>query len=222
MEFTLEYRLKVGLHTLSCYFYYISRCCCLLPTSHLVEVRSDECDLVIFDLRCILCHNQLAAVYTGTVELNLHIAAADDLAFKCRCECNRDIDVCDLDLDISCFKRSSVEFGNVRLNDQALRNSEDVLGLVGDYRETKCDRACTTCYDNIGSSGCKCIYKCRYTFHGVFHQALLHHPAVTLPKIRAARTATDTTWITRCNIFAQRDRHVRLHLFCSQVLHTDR
>ena len=39
-------------------------------------------------------------------------------------KCNRDIDVCDLDLDISCLQRSCVEFGNVRLNDQALWNFE--------------------------------------------------------------------------------------------------
>ena len=100
---------------------------CLLPQLHFVDVRSYQCDLVIFDLRCILCHNQLAAVYTGAVEFNLHIAAADDLTFKCRCECNRNVDVCDLDLDISGFQRSCVEFGNVRLNDQALWNFESIF-----------------------------------------------------------------------------------------------
>ena len=200
MEFTLEYRLEVGLHTLSCYFYYITDAL-FASYRHFVDVRSYQCDLVIFDLRCILCHNQLAAVYTGAVEFNLHIAAADDLTFKCRCECNRNVDVCDLDLDISCFQRSCVEFGNVRLNDQALWNFERIF--VCDYRETKCDRTCSTCNDNR-IKRCKCIYKCRYTFHGVFHQACCI-TRLNVAEDQGCSYCNGYNMYYTCNIFAQRD-----------------
>ena len=112
---------------------------------------------------------QLEAVFSGTVELYLHIALTDDLALECGREGYRDIDFRDLDLDITRFKRSSVEFVHVFLNDQALRYAEDILGLVGNNRETKCDRACAACYDYI-IQRFECINECRHTLEGVLHQ----------------------------------------------------
>ena len=168
MELTLEYRLKVSLHALSGNLYHVADAM-LAAYLELVEVRSDYFDLVILNLRRILCLNQLEAVHTGTVELYLHIAAADNLALECGCEGNRDIDLGNLNLNISCFNRSSVELGYVLLNDQALRYTEDVLGLVGNYRETKSDCACTASYDNI-IQRLERIYERRYTVHGVLHQ----------------------------------------------------
>src|SRR5699024_5608229 len=97
VEFTLEYRLEVGLHALSCNLYH--RCDAVFASNfEFVEVRSDHFDLVIFYLRHIFGLYQLTAVYTGTVEFYLHSAAADDLAFKCGREGNRNVDVCDLDI----------------------------------------------------------------------------------------------------------------------------
>ena len=211
MEFTLEYRFKVGLHTLSCYFYYITDAL-FASYRHFVDVRSYQCDLVIFDLRCILCHNQLAAVYTGAVEFNLHISAADDLTFKCRCECNRNVDVCDLDLDVSCFQRSCVEFGNVRLNDQALRNLESIF--VCDYRETKCDRTCSTCNDNR-IKRCKCIYECRYTFHGVFHQTCCI-TRLNVTEDQSCSYCNGYNMYYACNVFSQRDHTYVCTCFVTQ------
>ena len=167
VELTLEYRLEVCLHVLSCYLYHISDAL-FASYRHLIHIRSDQLDLVILDLACFFCMYQLTAVYSGTVKLYLHIAAADDLAFESRCECYRNVDVCDLDLNVSCLKRSCVEFGNILLNDQALRNTEGLL--VCDNREAKCDCSCSTCYDHF-IQRCKCINKCRNTFHRVFHQA---------------------------------------------------
>ena len=89
-----------------------------------IEIRSDHFDLVILYFAHILGLYQLKAVYTGTVELNLHIFTTDDLALECRCVSNRDINICNLDLDVSCLKRGSIELGNIRLYDQALRNLE--------------------------------------------------------------------------------------------------
>ena len=74
----------------------------------LVEVRSDYFYLVVLNLRRVLCLNQLEAVHTRTVELYLHIAAADNLALECGCEGNRDIDLGNLNLNISCFNRSKM------------------------------------------------------------------------------------------------------------------
>ena len=169
VEFTLEYRLEVGLHVLSSYIYDVSD---LLFASyfHLIEVRSDESELVILNLACVFGANQLKAVFSGTVELNLHITSTDDLALECRCEGYRDINLGNLNLNVTCLKRGSVEFGYVFLNDQALRHTEDVLSLVGDYRETKCDSACTASYYYV-IQRFECVYECRYTIHGVFHQS---------------------------------------------------
>ncbi len=51
---------------------------CLEPTSNSSMSGSDQLDLVIFYFGSIFCLNQLAAVYAGTVKLNLHITTADD------------------------------------------------------------------------------------------------------------------------------------------------
>ena len=51
--------------------------------------------------------------------------------------------------------------------------------------------------------------------HGVLGQRGLKSPGVMLPKIRAARTATETTWITDCDVLAQQAPRGR----CRPVLH---
>ena len=168
VEFTLKYRLEVGLHILSCYIYDVSN---LLFASnfHLVEIRSHKSKLVILNFACILSTYKLETVFSGTIELNLHISTTDDLALKCRCKGYRNINLSDLNLDVTCFKRSSIKFGYILLNDQALRYTEDVLGLVGNNRETKCDCACTASYNYV-IQRFECVYECRYTLEGVFHQ----------------------------------------------------
>ena len=168
MEFTLDNRLEVRLHVLSSYFYYVSDAV-LASKFHLIYFWTNHCNLMVFYFRKLTCLYKLCTVYAGTIKLNLHFFTTDDLTFKCRCECYRNVDVCNLNLDITSFKRSSVEFADIFLNDQALRYTEDILCLVCNYRESKCDCACSTSYDYV-IQRCKCIYECRYTLECVFHQ----------------------------------------------------
>ena len=102
----------------------------LLPSSISSTSGPTTVDLVILNLGSIHGLNQLAAVHTGTVELNLHVTTTDDLTLECGCECNRDIDIGDLDLNVTCFKRGSIEFAYVFLYDQALRYAEEFSSLV--------------------------------------------------------------------------------------------
>ena len=167
MEFTLDNRLEIRLHVFACNLNNISDAV-LAAQLHLIYFRSYNRDLVILDLGSIHGLNQLAAVHTGTIELNLHVTTTDDLTLECGCECNRDIDIGDLDLNITSLKRGSIEFAYVFLYDQALRYAEGLL--IGDYREAKSDSACATSYDNRIQRS-KSIYECRYTFHGILHQS---------------------------------------------------
>src|SRR5699024_5595460 len=93
MELTLDNRLKVRLHVLSSDFYNIGDGI-LTSQFHFVYVRTYNGDLVIFNLCSVYSLYQLSTVYTRTIKFNLHIAAADDLTFKCRSESNRNIDIC--------------------------------------------------------------------------------------------------------------------------------
>ena len=200
MELTLDNRLEIRLHALACYFYDVSKG--VLGTNlKCINIRSDDFDLVILYFAHILGLYQLEAVHAGTVELYLHIFTTDDLTLECRCVSNRDINICDLDLDVSCLKRGSVELGNIRLYDQALRNLERIL--VCDYREAKCDCACTACYDyRIQRS--KSVYECRYTLHGVLHQCA----CITSSYITKDQSCTDCNGYNmdnRCHILAKRD-----------------
>ena len=167
VEFTLEYGLEVCLHVLSGNFYHV---CDRLFASYreLIKVRSDNFDLVIFDLAHIFSMNKLYTVNTGTIELNLHVATADDLTLECGCESNRDIDLGDLDLDVTCFQRCSIEFADVFLYDQALRYTEGLF--VGNYREAKSDSAGTAGNDHFVQRS-ECVNESRYTVHGIFHQS---------------------------------------------------
>ena len=63
-----------------------------------------------------------------------------------------------------------VELADVLLDDQALRYPEDVLGFVGDYRETKGDGARAGCHDHI-IQRFERVDEGRYTLEGILHQA---------------------------------------------------
>ncbi len=134
-------------------------------------------------------------VYTGTVELNLHITTTNNpRALECGCEGNR-YRSCNFNLNILALNRSgSVELGYVPERDQALRHTEMFSALVGDYRKPSAIAPAPS-YDNI-IQRLERIYERRYTVHGVLHQRAPASPALRWPKIRAARSATDTTWIT--------------------------
>ena len=202
VEFTLDNRFKVCLHVLACNFNNI--CDAVLASKfHVVYFRSNYCDLVIFDLRSVTGLYKLCTVNTGTIEFNLHVFTTDDLTFECGCESNRDIDVCDLDLDVTCFQGCSIEFAYIFLNDKALRYAEDILCLVCNYRESKCDSTCTTSYDHV-IQRFECVYECRYTVHCVFHQcACISRFYVTEDQscTKCYRYYMDNC----CNVFAKRD-----------------
>ena len=206
VEFTFEYRFEVCLHALSCYFYYITDRV-LASYFKCIDIRSDDFDLMVFDLRCFFGLNKFETVNTGTIEFNLHITTTDDFTFKCRCECYRNVDVCNLDLDISCFQRSCIEFADIFLNDQALWYTA-VYSIycrlvVCDYRETKSDCACTTSYDYF-IQWSECIYECRYTFHCVLHQSC----SISWLNVTEDQSCSDSyryNMDNRCNIFSKRD-----------------
>ena len=202
MEFTLDNRLKVSLHILTSNFNNI--CDAVLAAEfHLIYFRSNDCDLVVFDLRSITGMYKLCTVYTGTIELNLHVFTTDDLTLECRCESNRNINICDLDLNITCLKRSSVEFAYVLLNDKALRYAEDILCLICNNRETKCNSTCTACYDHI-IQRFECVNECRYTIHCVFHKC----SCISRCYITEDQRCTDCNgnyMNNRCNIFSKRN-----------------
>ena len=103
VEFTLKYWFKVGLHILSCYIYNV---CDLLFASnfHLIKVRSDQLELMIFYFRGLFGTYQLEAVYSGSIELYLHITTTDDLTFISGGKCNRNRDFCYFDLNVAKFK----------------------------------------------------------------------------------------------------------------------
>ena len=169
MELTLEYRLEIRLHALSGYLYHVSDAV-LAAHFEFVEVFSDQLKAVVFHFGHLLRLYQLAAVHSGTVEFHLHIAFADDLAFERTGKGHRDIDLGDLDLDVAGLQGGRVELADVLLDDQALRYPEDVLGFVGDYRETKGDGACAGCHDHI-IQRFERVDEGRYTLEGVLHQA---------------------------------------------------
>ena len=202
VEFTLEYRLEIRLHALSGNLNNV--CNAVLGTYlELVDVRSDQLDLVIFYFGSIFCLNQLAAVYAGTVKLNLHIAAADNLALECRCERNRNINVCDFNLNIACFQGSSVEFGNIFLDNQALRDSRNIFVIVCDNREAKCNRTSAACNDYVIQRS-ECVYECRYTVFGVGHQCV----CIACRYITEDQSCTDCNRYNvddRCYVFSKRD-----------------
>ena len=167
VEFTLKYRLEVSLHALSGNFYNISN---LLFASHfhLVNVGSDQLDLMILDLGKILHLNKLYTVHAGAVKLNLHITAADDLALECGTEGYRNINLCDLNLNATCLVGSCDKFGNILLDNQALRNAECLF--ICNNRESKSNRAGAACNNDL-IQRCESINKGRNTLLGVFHQS---------------------------------------------------
>ena len=156
---------------------------------------------------------KLCTVYTGTIELNLHVFTTDDLTLECRCESNRNIDICDLDLNVTCLKGSSVEFAYVLLNDKALRYAEDILCLICNNREAKCDSTCAACYDHI-IQRFECVNECRYTIHCVFHKC----SCISRCYITEDQSCTDCNrnyMNNRCNIFSKRN-----NTYVSACLHS--
>ena len=93
--------------------------------------------------------DQLEAVLAGAVDLDLHVALADDLAFERRSEGDRNVDRGDLDLDVARLEGGSVELADVLLHDEALRDAVDVLGLVRNDREAEGNGASAAGDDDV-------------------------------------------------------------------------
>ena len=169
MELTLDNRLEIGLHGFSGNINHI--CDAVLASQlHLVHIRSHDGDLVILYLGSVFGLYQLGAVHTGSVELYLHVTTADNLTFKSGSKCHRDIDLGNFDLNVACLQGSSIELAYILLHNQALGYAEDILGLVGDYREAQSDSAGSAGNDHIIQRR-EGIDECRYTLHGVLHQS---------------------------------------------------
>src|SRR5699024_10318529 len=108
--------------------------------------------------------------YAGAVDFHLHVAPADDLDLKGGGEGHGDVDLGDLDLDVPGLQAGGVELAHVLLDDEALGNPEDVLGLVGDDGEAQGDGAGAAGHDHV-VQGLKGVDKGGHPLHGVFHQA---------------------------------------------------
>ena len=161
VEFTLNYRFKIRLHSLSRYFYHVSDRI-LASQFHFIYIWSYNCNLVVLYLIHASCLHKFCTIHTGTVELNLHIFTTDNLAFECRRKRNRNINIGNFDLNISGFQRNLIKISNIRACDQRTRNFCNVFIFIGNHRESKFDCSCTSSQNHI-IDRFKHIDKCRYS-----------------------------------------------------------
>ena len=161
VEFTLNYRFKIRLHSLSRYFYHVSDRI-LASQFHFIYIWSYNCNLVVLYLIHASCLHKFCTIHTGTVELNLHIFTTDNLAFECRRKRNRNINIGNFDLNISGFQRNLIKISNIRACDQRTRNFCNVFIFIGNHRESKFDCSCTSSQNHI-IDRFKRIDKCRYS-----------------------------------------------------------
>ena len=140
VDLTLEDRLKVGLHGLACDLDGVAHGD-LGADRDLVDFGAFDHDLVILDLGGVLRGDKLEAVLAGAVDLDLHIALADDLALKCGGEGDGDIDLRDLQLDAAGLNGGVDPVLGVIIDDEGLRNGPHIVVVVGDDREAQLDGA---------------------------------------------------------------------------------
>ena len=170
MELPLKDRLEIRLQALTGNFNEHSK---VHDTAHFhfINIRTDHFDLMILHLIQLAAADQFKTIHFRSIKVDLHIFLTDDLSFKCRGVCKRDIDICDFDLDISCFQGGLNEIFGIFLNDQRLRNTPHILGIIGDDRESQCDRAAAAGYGHI-SDRFKCIDERTQTDKGVFLESI--------------------------------------------------
>ena len=136
----------------------------------LVELGAVDRDLVVLDLGGVSRGDQLEAVLAGAVDLDLHVALADDLAFERGSEGDRNVDRGDLDLDVARLEGGGVELADVLLHDEALRDAVDVLGLVRNDREAEGNGASAAGDDDV-VQGLEGVDERGNALHRVLHQA---------------------------------------------------
>ena len=140
VDLTLEDRLKVGLHGLACDLDGVAHGD-LGANRDLVDLGADDLDLVILDLGRVLGGDELEAVLAGAVDLDLHVALADDLAFECGGEGDGDVDLRDLQLDAAGLDGGIDPVLGVIVDDEGLRHGPHIVVVVGDDREAELDGA---------------------------------------------------------------------------------
>ena len=152
VDLTLEDRLKVGLHGLAGDLDGVGQGD-LAADGDLVHLGAFDGDLVILDLGGILGDDQLEAVLAGAVDLDLHIALADDLALKGGGVGHGNVDVRDLELDAAGFDGGVDPVLGVLVDDQALRNGPHIVGVVRDDGEAHLDGAGAAGHGDVGHGG---------------------------------------------------------------------
>ena len=140
VDLTLEDRLEVGLHGLAGDLDGVAHGD-LGADRDLVDLGAVDVDLVILDLGGVLGGDQLEAVLAGAVDLDLHVALADDLAFECGGEGDGDVDLRDLQLDAAGLDGGVDPVLGVVVDDEGLRNGPHIVVVVGDDREAELDGA---------------------------------------------------------------------------------
>ena len=169
MELTLHDGLEVGLHVLTGHVHGVGQGD-LGAHGNLVQLGAFHNDLVVLYLVGLLGADQLEAVHTGAVDFHLHIALTDDLTLKGGGEGDGNVDIGDLDLDVPGLQGGGVELGHILLDDEALGNTEDVLGLVGDNGEAQGNGTGAAGHDDVVQR-LEGVDEGGHTVHGVLHQA---------------------------------------------------
>ena len=126
-------------------------------------------DLVVLNLGGFLGGDQLEAVHPGAVNFYLHVALTDDLTLEGGGEGDGDVDLGDLDLDVPGLQGGSVELAHVFLDDEALGDAIDVLGLVGDDGEAQGNGAGAAGHDHVVQR-LESVDEGGHALHGVLHQ----------------------------------------------------
>jgi len=171
VELTLENRLKVALDVLTgnlnlnCQIHLAARL-------KLVNIGTKQFNLVVFHSSELFGLNQLEAVKTGTIDINMGVLLTDDFTFEGGGVSNGDINVGNLQLDIAGFQRGLNPLLNVLLQNQALGNSPVVMyHIVGDDGEAQSNSAGAAANGDV-SYRSESVNKGTDTVEGVIHVAV--------------------------------------------------
>ena len=146
VDFTLDDRLKVGLHLLACD---VDAGCQRVLELARVDIRTVDDNLVVLDLIHRLGQNELAGGVLCGPELDLHVGLADNFAFKCGSKRDRNRELLGLDLDSAQLERLLDGLVVIQTAFQRARNLIFAEVNVDHDREAQRNGACARGDDDI-------------------------------------------------------------------------